>query len=128
MQAIDLHIFLKYHFTTIAFGTFFKWKSVWLWFPFCADGLLKIYNQHRLPSRKYIRFHYQPKRFPSILVITLSRTYFCLRRVHRTYSCACYPSTRVSEKEFRKTKNWHAAIVAIFWDNCSKILRPNLND
>ena len=32
--------------------------------------------------------------------------------------------------EFQKTnsgKNWHATIVAIFWDNFSKILRPNLN-
>ena len=43
------------------------------------------------------------------------------------YPCACYPSTPVSESEFRKTKIWHATIVAIFWDNCSKNLRPNLN-
>ena len=34
-----------------------------------------------------------------------------------------YPSFR---KRIRKTKNWHATIVAIFLDNLSKILRPDL--
>ena len=94
-----------YHFPTVAFGTFCKWKSIWSWFPFCVDGLLKIYNHHRIPLKKYTWFHYQPKRVTSILIITLSRTYLCLCRVQRMYPCACYPSTRVLENEFRKTKN-----------------------
>ena len=37
--------------------------------------------------------------------ITLSRTYLCLWRVHRMWSCACYLSTRLSENQFRKMKN-----------------------
>ena len=112
----SLHLFLKYHFPTVAFGTFCKWKSVWSCFPFCADWLLKIYNHHRIPLKKYIWFHYQPKRVTSVLVITLSRTYLCLCRVHRMYLCACYPSTRVSENEFKKTKSSAC-------NNCSNLLR-----
>ena len=112
----NLHLFLKYHFPTVAFGTFCIWKSVWSWFPFCADVLLKIYNHHRIPLKKYIWFHYQPERVTSILVITLSRTCLWLCRVHRMYPCACYASTRVSENEFRKTNNSACT-------NCSNLFR-----
>ena len=56
----------------------------------------------------------------SILVSTLSRTYLCLCRAHIMYTFACYPSTRVSENEFRKTKNSAST-------NCSNLLRPNFN-
>ena len=62
----------------------------------------------------------------SILVITLSWTYLCLCYIE----CIFVLVIRVSE--FQKTslgkrKIRHATIVAIFWDNCRKTLRPNLN-
>ena len=116
--------FLIYHFPTVAFGTFWKWKSIWSWFPFCLDGLLKIYNHHRIPLKKYTWFHYQADRVTSILIITLSRT---------DAKYIEYILVLVSQvPEFRKMNLWkrkirHATIVAIFWDNCSRTLRPNLN-
>ena len=120
MLAIDLHLFLKYQFLTVVSGSFCKCKSVWSWFPFCVDALLKIYNHHQIPLKKCIWFHYQPEWV----------TVYCKSPFHRRTSfyeehteCILvleYPSTRVSENKFRKIKNSAC-------NNCSKILRPNLN-
>ena len=114
MQAIDLHLFLKYHFPTVAFDTFCKCKSFWSWFPFCTDGLLKIYNHHRIPLKVYCRV-------TSILQITLSLTYLYLWRVHRVYPCTCYPSTWVPENGFRKTND-------SAWNNFSNLWRQLQQD
>ena len=79
IQAIDLHLFLKYHFPTVAFGTFCNCKSVWSWLPFCADGLLKIYNHHQIPLKKYVWFHYQPKRVTNIFQTENSKHTYIIR-------------------------------------------------
>ena len=63
----------------------------------------------------------------SILVITLSWTYLCLCRVHRIYPCAVIRVSEFQKKNLGKQKIGQATIVAIFRDNCSKTLRPNLN-
>ena len=67
----------------------------------------------------------------SILQITPLQTCLCLWMVLIMYPYICYSSTRVSETNLDnsgKQKIWHAAIVAVFWDNCSKILRPNISE
>ena len=127
LEEINLHLFLKYHFPTVAFGTFCKCESVWSWFPFRTDGLLKIYSHHKIPLKIYIWFHYQPKRM----------TVFCKSPFHGRTSiyeeyieCILVLVIRVFELQKTNSGKWkipHAIVLAIFWDNCRKILKPNLN-
>ena len=54
--------------------------------------------------------------------------YLYLRRVYKIYPFDIPPPTflKTNSDYLGKQKFWYATIVAIFWDNSSKILRPNL--
>ena len=111
-----------YHLPNIAFATFCKWKSIWLWFQICADGLLKIYNHHQIPLKRYIWLHYQPKK-----VAVFCKSPFHGRTSVYEECIECDLVLAIWALDCQKTssgkwKIWHATIVAI------KILRPNLND
>ena len=92
---------------------------------FCADGLLN--HHHWIPLKKYIWFHYHPKR-----VTVYCKSFFHGRTsVYEEY-IECILVLIIRLPEFQETNSGkrkirHATIVAIFWENCSKILRPNMN-
>ena len=128
------HWLASFHEISISHRCSCKCKSnMWLISgTFCADGLLRFYNLHRIPLKKYIWFHYQPKR------VALNHLYFKPLLHGRTsvyqehIECILVFVIRVPEfqKAFSnrsgKRKIWHATTVTIFWDNCSKVLRPSL--
>ena len=91
-----------------------------------ADGLLKLYNLHWIPLKKYTSLHYEWKVYckslhhgsTSVYEEYIECIYFSL--------LSEYPNFRRKElRPFRKIKSSACNIAAIFWNNCSKILRPN---
>ena len=96
---------------------------------FCADGLLRFITFTELPWKSIYDF---------IISLKEWRVYFKPLLHGRTsvyqehIECILVFVIRVPEfqKAFSnrsgKRKIWHATTVTIFWDNCSKVLRPSL--
>ena len=96
---------------------------------FCADGLLKFITFTELPWKSIYDF---------IISLKEWRVYFKPLLHGRTsvyqehIECILVFVIRVPEfqkaysNRSGKQKIWHATTVAIFWDNCSKGLRPSL--
>ena len=98
---------------------------------FCADGLLRFITFTELPWKSIYDF---------IISLKEWRVYFKPLLHGRTsvyqehIECILVFVIRVPEfqkaysNRSGKQKIWHATAVAIFWDNCSKGLRPSLSE
>ena len=122
MQAIYFHLFLRYHFPTVALDRFCKCKSnTWLISEtFCASP-----NSFEKVCKNYIISLKEWRVYCNSLLN--GRIPVCEEYIE------CILVFAIEVPKFQKTNSdhvvkWkisHATIVAIFWDNCSKILRQN---
>ena len=127
MQSIDLHLFLKYHF----FASANQICNFSISRTFCVDELLIFDSLHRIPCLS--------KSICDDITSLKEWRVYCKSLLYgrnsdyEEYKLNVFLSL-LSANEFQKTnsdhlgklKIRHVTILAIFWDKCSKILRPNL--
>ena len=99
----------------------------WFWYILLVQMFYFAQMGCQITITEFLWFHYQPKR-----VIVYCKSFFHGRTsVYEEY-IECILVLVIQLPEFQETNSGkrkirHAAIVAIFWENCSKILRPNMN-